>query len=109
MTLFFETSTQADLFLKTVLLGLMLACCLDVLNIKSYLSVVVDTVVFCLLAACLILIMIIFQQESLRIYHLLGCMSGSIIYWFGIGKVYKGIVTKINQRKLRACRKIDLC
>ena len=99
MTLFFETSTQADFFLQTVLLGLVLACCLDLLNIKSYFSVVVDIVVLGLLSGCLILIMIIFQQESLRIYHVLGCMVGSIVYLQGIGKVLKGIVTKINQRK----------
>ncbi len=100
MKLFFETAFQADFYLKTVALGFLLAICLDVLSARGHFSVIVDITVFALLGSCFILLLILFQLESIRLYHVLGCITGSILYTLGLAKVVRGFVTKIKRRKV---------
>ncbi len=91
MKLFFETSRQAFCFLCTVPFGIITAVLMDADVIAGKLRAVAD-VLFLLLTGLAVMVMIILCRESgLRLYHLLGLLTGAVLYQEGIGKIIRHI------------------
>lgn len=89
MTLFFETSRQAWCFLCMTPVGMAAALLMDADVIAGRLRAIAD-VLLLLLAGLGALVMIVLCRETgLRLYHLLGLMTGAVLYLQGIGKIIR--------------------
>ena len=99
MKFFFETEIQSTVFLLTVAGGFLLCMLLDV-NLKSVLvQAVLDLLLLTGTGAGIVLFMMFSQDPSLRIYHLLGLMCGSILYICGIGRGRRKVEGWIRYQK----------
>ena len=91
MTLFFETSRQAWCFLCLLPVGLAAAFLLDTDVIAGKLRPLAD-VFFLVVTGLAVLVMIVLCRDSgLRLYHMLGVLTGALLYLGGIGKIIHAI------------------
>ena len=103
MAPFFETHSQAWVFLGMVYLGLALGLVYDVLRLvrnlrKKALVFLADLLFFMLAGAALTLALVITGQNSLRLYALLGLVCGGILYLLGLRRLLLGIATFYTKR-----------
>ncbi len=99
MKLFFETAGQAQRFLIMVPLGFALALCLDADAWTGRLRAAADCL-FLLLCGWLMLCTIcVLRENSLRIYHMLGLLTGAILYLLGVGRIVRTIRRRIFLRR----------
>jgi hypothetical protein len=103
MAPFFETQSQAWVFLGMVYLGLGLGFVYDGLGLlrrsgKKGWTVGTDLLFFLLAGASLTLALIITGQDELRIYALLGLVCGGIVYLLGIRRLISGIIAFFKKR-----------
>ncbi|MBE5801163.1 MAG: hypothetical protein E7319_02640 [Clostridiales bacterium] len=89
MKRFFETSGQASIFLAMVPLGLLLALCIDVSSVWKKSKAFWDIVAVLLCGLALAMMVVLFQDEQLRIYHLLALLVGVILYTCGFHRVWQ--------------------
>ncbi len=103
MAPFFETQSQAWIFLGMVYLGLGLGLIYDGLGLlrrsgKKGWAVVTDLFFFLLAGASLTLALVITGQDELRIYALLGLVCGGVVYLLGLRRLISGIIAFFKKR-----------
>lgn len=101
MNLFFETSGQAYAFLFTLPLGFLLAFCLDLFGKARKLRPLLD---ICTLLSCgliLVWLLLILQDERMRLYHILAVFLGAILYLCGVGQIAVRLKRALLTRKSR--------
>ncbi len=96
MAPFFETQSQAWVFLGMVYLGLALGLVYDVLGLvrksgKKAPVFLADLLFFLLAGAALTLVLVMTGQNSLRVYALLGLLCGGILYLLGLRRLLLSI------------------
>lgn len=91
MKLFFETAGQARSFLMCIPLGFLLFLLLDNDSAPGMFRFLLDFFIVLFYGALLMQIMIQFQENALREFHLLGSLSGGILYLSGVSKIRKSI------------------
>lgn len=98
MNLFFESSRQASSFLVMVPVGFAVALCLEMGRFSRIVQPLTD--VFVLLAAGFaVLAGIVFcRDDTLRLYHLLGLLTGVLICTQGIGKIIRWVARRQDLR-----------
>lgn len=99
MRLFFETTGQASRFLVMAPLGFVLALCLDADAATGRLRLFFDCVLLlaCGMAALCTLSGLL--ESGLRGYHLLGLLTGAVLYTQGAGRIIHLIGRKIRRRQ----------
>ena len=108
MSLFFETSVQGQMFLICISVGFLMAMLLDCKSNGGPLRFFIDFSVLTTCAIVLLLMMIDFREKALREYHVLGIISGSILYLSGVGRLKKRMHHWIRQILLHSAgRKND--
>ncbi len=103
MAPFFETNSQAWVFLGMVYLGLALGLIYDGFGFlrrtgKKGWSVVTDLAFFLLAGTALTLALVLTGQEGLRLYALLGLVCGGIVYLLGLRRLISGVAAFIKKR-----------
>lgn len=100
MKLFFESGIQMRLFLVTLPLGFLVSFLLDSrTNPSTVLRLIADLLILFLCGTCLVLFLLLFDDTAIRGYHLLGVLSGSILYMSGVGKCRRTIDDWFRKRK----------
>lgn len=103
MAPFFETQSQAWVFLSMVYLGLGLGLVYDGLGLmrrsgKKGWTIGTDLLFFLLAGASLTLALVITGQDELRIYALLGLVCGGLVYLLGLRRLITGIISFFKKR-----------
>jgi spore cortex biosynthesis protein YabQ len=103
MAPFFETQSQAWVFLGMVYLGVALGLVYDVLGLvrkigKKAPVFLADLLFFLLAGAALTLALVMTGQNSLRLYALLGLLCGGILYLLGLRRLLLGIAAFYTKR-----------
>lgn len=110
MNLFFETTVQANCFLCMVPVGFAIAACLDVSAFLGRFRLLLDILVLLLAGMGVLMLISVMQEGSLRAYHLLGLLTGAIVYLQGIGRLLRMIIRKLNRNQIEnktSGRKMD--
>lgn len=97
MKLFFETATQADVFLTMLPVGIAAAAMIDLANHTSVLRPLWDVLIFLLLGAVMAFGIILLGDAGLRGYHLLAVLIGALLYLAGIRRMMKLAVGGIRR------------
>jgi len=102
MNLFFETGSQAFSFLSMVPVGFAAAFCMEIGRFHTSIRALTD--VFVMLAAgFVVLVIIVFCRENtLRLYHLLGLLTGTVIYMQGVGKIIRHLAARQDLKRRAA-------
>lgn len=87
MNLFFETSSQAGCFLCMVPVGMVSALLMDADVIAGKLRALADAILLLFAGLVCLLIIVLCRETTLRLYHLLGLLTGAVLYAEGIGKI----------------------
>ena len=103
MAPFFETNSQAWVFLGMVYLGLALGILYDGLSPlrrsgKKGLTACTDLIFFLLAGAALTLALVVTGQDGLRLYALLGLLCGGILYLMGLRRLLLGVAAFFRKR-----------
>ena len=109
MAPFFETQSQAWVFLSMVYLGLGLGLVYDGLGLlrrlgKKGLTIGTDLLFFLLAGASLTLALVITGEDELRIYALLGLVCGGLVYVLGLHRLITGIISFCKKRIMEPVR-----
>ena len=91
MKLFFETSTQAMVFLLMMPLGILFAAGIDVAGFIRIAKPLWDLLLVLLLGLSLGVGIILLGDQGLRMYHLLAVLFGSLLYLLGIRRIVQWI------------------
>lgn len=97
MKLFFETSSQASFFLLMLPFGFVVALCLHAGSGGGLLRLIQDLVVLLLSGVAAALMLLSTRDETLRFYHLLGIITGALLYFAGVGRGVAWLRRKIRQ------------
>lgn len=98
MKLFFETASQVCSFLSAVPVGFGAALCIDLGKNSGMLRLWIDLLLVTACGASLFWLVYVLQEESLRLYHLLGLVCGALIYLRGMGTVFRLVLDKWKKR-----------
>ena len=101
MRLFFETSVQAEAFLFTVPLGMLLAAGFDLTAAAKRCRVLLDVLLFLLCAIALLYWIRLMRDEGLRMYHLLALCVGMLLYVRGVGALARAVIRRLRSRSSR--------
>lgn len=99
MRLFFETSAQAEAFLFTIPLGLLLAAGFDLTFWVRRGRALMDVALLLLCAAALLYLIAFMRDEGLRVYHLLALCIGAVIYTQGVGRLLRTLKRRLLRRQ----------
>ena len=99
MSLFFETSSQANCFLHLLPLGLCMAFCLDASAISGKIRPLMDVLVLVLAGSAVLWWMVLLDENKLRLYHVLGMLTGMLLYMRSIGKIIRTIRQKQDLKR----------
>lgn len=91
MKLFFETSTQAMVFLLMLPLGILFAAGIDIAGFIRIAKPLWDLLLVLLLGLSLGISVILLGDQGLRMYHLLAVLCGCLLYMLGIRRVVQWI------------------
>lgn len=112
MTLFFETSGQAAVFLATLPIGFVLALGIDLIGGAGRFRLLLDA---CFVTTCglaLTFSSLVFRTAALRGYHLLALLAGALLYicgfrhaWCMLGKKLEKFfqIYCFSSRKTQSC------
>lgn len=111
MAPFFETQSQAWVFLSMVYLGLGLGFVYDGLGLlrklgKKGWAIGTDLLFFLLAGASLTLALVITGQDELRIYALLGLVCGGLVYLLGLRRLITGIISFFKKRIMEPLKQV---
>ncbi len=103
MAPFFETKSQAWVFLGMIYLGLGLGVIYDVLGLlrktkNKGLTAGADLLFFLLAGGALTLALVMTGQDGLRLYSLLGLACGGLLYMLGLRRLVLGIAAFVEKR-----------
>lgn len=101
MTLFFETAHQVWSFLGAVPAGFLVALCLDAGRNEGIIRMALDLLLLSVLGLGTVVMISLFRDQSLRLYHLLGMLLGAILYLQGLCRLKSYLVRVIKQKRLR--------
>ncbi len=109
MAPFFETQSQAWVFLGMVYLGLGLGLIYDGLRLlrrpgKKIRVIGADLLFFLLAGAALTLALVVTGQEGLRLYALLGLICGGMIYLLGLRRLLLGVAAFLKKRIIQPAK-----
>ena len=99
MKLFFETSGQSVCFLLMIPVGFLLALLLDADVIAGRLRSAADIALLLLAGAACLWLIVLTGERGLRVYHVLGLLSGAVLYLCGIGRVIRILKLKIRSAR----------
>jgi len=102
MNLFFETIGQSVCFLMAVPIGLLLAFSLDGYRTEGIVRAVVDILALVGAGLALLALTVVLRDEKLRMYHVLGMLTGCILYVGGIGRLRHGVRFRMHSIIKRA-------
>lgn len=104
MRLFFETASQAGSFLASIPLGFAAALCLDVGDGGGIMRMLLDLLWFLICGMSLLVLTFLIHDAQIRLYHVLGLISGALLYLRGISAVRKAAAKKYEFWKKSRCR-----
>lgn len=96
MKLFFETGDQAAFFLLMIPCGFLMALCIHTGPASGLLRFALDLMVMLAGAACTVGLLFSGKDEVLRVYHMLGILTGSLLYLSGASRCIQWVKTKIR-------------
>lgn len=94
MSLFFETANQASCFLLMTPIGFAVALLLDADAISGWLRPAADVLALLCAGAALLAAVAATGESGLRLYHLLGVLTGGILYHQGVGRIVRMIARR---------------
>lgn len=105
MKLFFETSTQAMIFLLMLPLGILFAAGIDVAGFIRIAKPLWDLLLVLLLGVSLGIGIILLGDQGLRMYHLLAVLCGCLLYMLGLRRFFQWVCQKYRNlvRKKMHC------
>lgn len=106
MKLFFETSAQAQLFLLMLPVGMTIALLADIAGKAGRLCPVWDVLTMLLCFGAVGAGVVLFRDESLRVYHFLAVTMGALLYLTGVRKVFTKSKTKILRKRWKPRQEI---
>lgn len=99
MKLFFETASQASVFLLMLPIGMLLAACVELTG-KTGAGKPIWDILVVLLSGVLLGIGVVFLNDTtIRLYHLLAVLCGWILYCLGIQRFFIIICSCIQRMK----------
>ncbi len=99
MKLFFETSRQAWCFLSMAPVGMAAALLMDADVIAGRLRAAADVLLMLLTGFAALVMMILCSEQGMRLYHLLGLVTGAVLYLEGIGKIIRCIIRRQDLKR----------
>lgn len=99
MKLFFETALQMKFFLLMIPLGFIVCFLLDNGMTSVAFRFVLDLLVMILCGFCIVLYMLVLDETSIRFYHMLGLICGSILYMCGAARFRRGLAKRFRRWK----------
>ena len=100
MKLFFETSTQACCFAAMIPFGYFLSLGLSVRIRHSVVRFAADLLLLIVSAAVVVFFLLFTGEPSLRLYHILGILTCSVLYMAGIGSGWKRFFKQAGKNKM---------
>ena len=94
MKLFFETSHQAMCFLLMAPAGFLAALLLDADALAGVLRPLADVAVLLLAGAAVLVLTSAAGESGVRLYHLLGALTGAVVYLCGAGRIVRMLKRK---------------
>ena len=105
MKLFFETSAQGAVFLMMLPVGMLLAICVDVCGLSGVLRPLWDLVAVLLCFAAIGVCVVLLDDTSLRLYHVLAVLTGYLLYALGLRRGMHWLRRAVTKKDTRAGRK----
>ena len=105
MKLFFESSGQANVFLLMSFSGFVIALLLDSKSSSGVIRLMVDALIIIWGGVTLLATVVFFRENTLRAYHLLGMLSGVLIYLAGVGKIIRRL--RLRQEHARSTANLN--
>jgi len=102
MNLFFETSRQAICFLCMVPVGFAAALCLELGRFHAGIRPVMDVLVLLMAGFAVLAAIVLCRESALRLYHLLGLLTGALICMEGVGKIIRWFVRRQDLKQRTA-------
>lgn len=99
MNLFFETAGQAGCFLIMLPIGFAAAACLDAGAAAGRLRPALDVLVLLLAGVALLLAVVLLRENAVRAYHLLGLLTGAVLYVCGVGRAIRLMGARRRRKK----------
>ena len=99
MTLFFETGDQLLCFLAAVPAGFLIALCLCFGKKEGILRLVMDLLLLAVSGIAMVCMLLFFRNGALRLYHLLGVITGAILYLSGMNRVQRYVLRLIREKR----------
>jgi len=105
MKLFFETSAQGSIFLMMLPVGMLLAVCVDLCGLSGTFRPLWDLcgvlVCFAAIGFCIVLL----DDSSLRLYHVLAVATGYLLYALGARRFFRTLGRRVAKKDRHAGRK----
>lgn len=101
MKLFFETASQASVFLIMLPLGMLLAACVELTGMTGAGKPLWDILVVLLSGVLLGIGVVFLNDTTLRLYHLLAIVCGWILYRLGVQSFFTMVAKCIARMKNR--------
>jgi len=97
MKLFFESSEQACFFAMMVSLGFVTGFCVQEGKGEGWFRFLTDLLLLLACGIAVTSLLLSGKDESLRIYHLLGLLTGVILYVSGVSRLIRWVRAKIHR------------
>ncbi|MEG0125172.1 MAG: hypothetical protein RR816_03725 [Clostridia bacterium] len=97
MRLFFETGDQAHIFLAVLPIGFLLAMSFDASSFAGKLRPVMDVLCLLMSGLAFIMLLLVFRDDGLRVYHMLALLTGAVLYLCGMGRLFRAIGRKLSR------------
>ena len=99
MKLFFETAFQAQAFLMVLPVGLALGLCFDLFALIKKGRPLMDVLALLGCAAATLFVVQFSRDDGLRLYHLLALFLGAVLYFCGLGRLFRGLKRRLCSLK----------
>ena len=104
MTLFFETGRQSSCFLAALPLGFFTTACLCWGGAGGFFRLAADLVLLACGGTAMVFLLGLSGEHTLRIYHILGLLTGAFLYLHGCNPLLKHILKHLREKRERAGR-----
>lgn len=105
MKLFFETAAQGTIFLMMIPVGMVLAVCVDICGMAGVFRLLWDLVAVLLCFAAVGFCVVLLNDTSLRLYHLLAVVTGYLLYALGVRRLLQALGRIISKKDAGTGRK----